>query len=281
MRVLIIDDEEDTRSIFSMSLGLLGGAEVIEAQNGPAGIDVAARENPDVIILDLLMPGMDGSQTFLALKNRPDTSKIPVIFMTVKGMFSEFDRLKSMGALAVIAKPFDPTTLTQQIKNILTTNGFDPENQDNFAGESNDFSAVSNDFQAQANTSPNQANGSPTQLSSPPTQSSSFPAQSNSFQAQSRNFSVESKNLSAGAKNFSAELNNVAAESDPSAATGEMIIRGETNQPSGSVEVASIKRKSVSSAAKPRKSGRGVRGKISRPERIAQRIIAKRKPRKR
>ncbi len=65
MRVLIIDDEEDTRSIFSMSLGLLGGAEVIEAGNGPAGIAVAARENPDVIILDLLMPGMDGSPSFL------------------------------------------------------------------------------------------------------------------------------------------------------------------------------------------------------------------------
>jgi CheY-like chemotaxis protein len=211
MRVLIIDDEEDTRSIFSMSLGLLGGAEVIEAGNGPAGIDVAARENPDVIILDLLMPGMDGSQTFLALKNHPNTSKIPVIFMTVKGMFSEFDTLKSMGALAVIAKPFDPTTLTQQIKNNLTTNGFQPESGDDFSGE----------------------------------------------------------------------LNIVATESDPSASAGEMIRSDETNQPSGLVEATSIKRKPANSAAKPKKYGKGRRGIKSRPARIAQRIIAKQKPRRR
>jgi CheY-like chemotaxis protein len=265
MRVLIIDDEEDTRSIFSMSLGLLGGAEVIEAQNGLTGIDVAARENPDVIILDLLMPGMDGSQTFLALKNRPDTSKIPVIFMTVKGMFSEFDRLKSMGALAVIAKPFDPTTLTQQIKNILTTNGFDPENQDNFAGESNGFSAVT------SNSSVNAHN---------PVEAKNVSAQPSNVSAQSSHFSSDSRNHLVGAKNFSGELNNVAVESDPSASTGEMIISGETNEPSGSVEVASIKRTPASSAATPKKLGRGISSKISRPERIAARIIAKKKLRR-
>ena len=124
MRVLIIDDEEDTRSIFSMSLGLLGGAEVIEAASGPAGIAKAAEEKPDVIILDLLMPDMDGTATFLNLKQCPDTENIPVIFMTVKGMFSEFDALKNLGALAVIAKPFDPTTLTNQIRSILNANGY-------------------------------------------------------------------------------------------------------------------------------------------------------------
>jgi two-component system OmpR family response regulator len=257
MRVLIIDDEEDTRSIFSMSLGLLGGAEVIEATNGPAGIAVAARENPDVIILDLLMPGMDGSQTFLELKTRPDTSRIPVIFMTVKGMFSEFDRLKSMGALAVISKPFDPLTLTQQIKNILTTNGFQPEERDNFAGETNQLSAVP---------------------SAPP---NNLSAQSSTFSTEAKNSATEAKNFPVEGKNFSAELNNVAARSDPSASTGEMIISDGTNQRSGSVEAASIKRRLASSAAKPKKSGRGARGKTTRPVRIAQRIIAKKKPRKR
>ena len=264
MRVLIIDDEEDTRSIFSMSLGLLGGAEVIEATNGPAGIDVAARENPDVIILDLLMPGMDGSQTFLALKNRPDTSQIPVIFMTVKGMFSEFDRLKSMGALAVISKPFDPTTLTQQIKNILTTNGFQPEDRDNLDCETNQLSAV--------------PSAPPNNLSA---QLSTFSTEAKNFPVEAKDFLVEAKNFPVEAKNFSAEMNNVAARSDPSASTGEMIISDGTNQRSGSVEAASIKRKLASSAAKPKKSGRDARGKTSRPVRIAQRIIAKKKPRRR
>lgn len=124
MRVLIIDDEEDTRSIFSMSLNLLGGAEVVEAESGPRGLLKAAEEKPDVIVLDLLMPEMDGTATFYGLKQNPATRHIPVIFMTVKGMFSEFDALKALGALAVIAKPFDPTTLTEQIKKILTVNGY-------------------------------------------------------------------------------------------------------------------------------------------------------------
>ena len=124
MRVLIIDDEEDTRSIFSMSLNLLGGAEVVEAESGARGLVKAAEEKPDVIVLDLLMPEMDGTATFYGLKQNPVTRHIPVIFMTVKGMFSEFDALKALGALAVITKPFDPTTLMDQIKKILTANGY-------------------------------------------------------------------------------------------------------------------------------------------------------------
>ena len=124
MRVLIIDDEEDTRSIFNMSLSLLGGAKVMEARSGSEGIVKAAEEKPDVIILDLLMPDMDGTETFLALKSLEDTKQIPVIFMTVKGMFTDFEKMKSLGALAVIAKPFDPTSVTQSIKNILAANGY-------------------------------------------------------------------------------------------------------------------------------------------------------------
>lgn len=122
MKILIIDDEEDTRSIASMSLGLLGGAEVVEAADGAAGIEMAAAEKPDVIILDLMMPGMDGKETFHGLKDNSETENIPVIFMTTKGMFDGFDALKSKGALAVITKPFDPVNLTSQITEILEGN---------------------------------------------------------------------------------------------------------------------------------------------------------------
>jgi hypothetical protein len=173
--------------------------------------------------------------------------------MTVKGMFSEFDKLKSMGALAVIAKPFDPTTLTQQIKNILTTNGFQPEDRANFAGESNELSFAPNNF----------------------------PAQSSSFSAEAMKSPVEAVKSPVDAKNFSSELNKVATRCDPSASTSEMIISDGTNQPSGSVETASIKWRLASSAAKSMKSGRGARGKTSRPVRIAQRIIARKKLRRR
>ena len=65
------------------------------------------------------MPGMDGSETFKSLKKNPITERIPVIFLTVQGMFEEFDNLRAMGALAVLTKPFDPTLLTSQITEIL------------------------------------------------------------------------------------------------------------------------------------------------------------------
>jgi len=123
MKVLIIDDEEDTRSIASMCLTMIGGADVIEAASGSEGLEKAAEESPDVIILDLIMPGMDGVATFKNLRDNPKTVDIPVIFLTVKGMFSEFDRLKSMGALAVLTKPFDPEQLTNQIREILAAAG--------------------------------------------------------------------------------------------------------------------------------------------------------------
>jgi CheY-like chemotaxis protein len=122
MKILIIDDEEDMRSIASMSLGLLGGAEVVEAASGPEGLRKAAEELPDVIILDLIMPDMDGAQTLANLRKNPRTEAIPVIFLTIKGMFEEFDKLKSLGALAVLTKPFDPTRLTSQIIQILNEN---------------------------------------------------------------------------------------------------------------------------------------------------------------
>jgi CheY-like chemotaxis protein len=123
LKVLIIDDEEDTRSIASMSLGLLGGHDVVEAGSGQEGIERAAAEKPDVILLDLLMPGMDGAETLTKLRKNPDTTKIPVIFLTVKGRFAEFDQLKQLGALAVLNKPFDPTLLSGQIFEILKAKG--------------------------------------------------------------------------------------------------------------------------------------------------------------
>lgn len=121
MKVLIIDDEEDTRSICSMSLGLIGGADVVEAASGIEGLEKAAAEKPDVIILDYLMPGMDGAETLTNLRKNPVTQDIPVIFLTVRGRFDDFDRLKKLGALAVLTKPFDPQTLTDEIKEILAS----------------------------------------------------------------------------------------------------------------------------------------------------------------
>lgn len=123
MKVLIIDDEEDFRTVASSCLGLLAGAEVIEAGSGQEGIDLACAEKPDVILMDLCMPGMDGTQTLTNLRKHSEVSDVPVIFCTTVGMFEQFEEMKKIGALAVITKPFDPLRLGDQINSILTTAG--------------------------------------------------------------------------------------------------------------------------------------------------------------
>ena len=119
MRVLIIDDEEDFRAIAGTCLGILGGVTVSEAENGQVGLEMAAEVKPDVILLDQIMPDMDGITTLHELRKNPSTENIPVIFMTTKGMFDEFEEMKKLGALAVITKPFDPEKLADQIRKIL------------------------------------------------------------------------------------------------------------------------------------------------------------------
>ena len=119
MKVLIIDDEEDTRSIASLSLSLLGGIEVVEAESGQEGIAKAQKERPDAILLDMMMPVMDGENTLSLLQKTNGTQDIPVIFLTAKAMTSEIERLKRMGAAGVLTKPFDPEVLASQVKEIL------------------------------------------------------------------------------------------------------------------------------------------------------------------
>jgi CheY-like chemotaxis protein len=128
MKVLIIDDEEDFRTVASTCLGLLSGADVVEAASGTEGLAKAVSEQPDVILLDLMMPGMDGQETLANLRQNPSTMEVPVIFCTTKGMFDGFEEMKKLGALAVITKPFDPAKLGSQIEDILKTAGkLDPD----------------------------------------------------------------------------------------------------------------------------------------------------------
>jgi CheY-like chemotaxis protein len=122
VKVLIIDDEEDIRSVAALSLGLLGGVEVVEAGSGMLGITMAATEKPDVILLDMNMPVMDGPATLKMLRETPATSAIPVIFLTARAMKNEMDSAKQMGAKGVLTKPFDPTALAAQVRAILESN---------------------------------------------------------------------------------------------------------------------------------------------------------------
>jgi CheY-like chemotaxis protein len=121
MKVLIIDDEDDIRMISRLSLGRIGGMDVVEASSGVDGLTKAESEKPDAILLDVMMPLMDGPTMLGKLRENPATSAIPVVFLTAKAMASEIERLKSLGAAGVLTKPFDPMTLAEQFKTVLAS----------------------------------------------------------------------------------------------------------------------------------------------------------------
>ncbi|MBN4059360.1 response regulator [Dehalococcoides mccartyi] len=121
-RVLLVDDEPHIREIIGTTLELIGGWEVIVAENGAQAIEVARTHSPDLILLDVMMPDMDGPTTLGNLREDDATKHIPVIFITAKVRQSDIDRFMGMGALGVIAKPFDPMTLTGYIEQLLWNN---------------------------------------------------------------------------------------------------------------------------------------------------------------
>ena len=117
--VLVIDDEDDIRQVVSLSLELTEGWTVQEEHAGLPGAARALASRPDVILLDVMMPGMDGPSTLLALQSAPVTASIPVIFLTAKVQVSDRERFMHLGARGIIQKPFDPLTLGAQIRDIL------------------------------------------------------------------------------------------------------------------------------------------------------------------
>jgi CheY-like chemotaxis protein len=115
-KILLIDDEEDIRTVAQMSLQAVGGFEVLLASGGEEGLKISAREKPDLILLDAMMPGLDGPGTLKRLKSDPECVDIPVVFLTAKAQQMELNELKEMGAEGVLTKPFDPMTLPDQIR---------------------------------------------------------------------------------------------------------------------------------------------------------------------
>ncbi len=118
-RILIIDDEDDIRLVAGMSLETVAGWDVLLASSGKQGIERAATEHPDAILLDVMMPEMDGPTTLLKLKASGTTSQIPVLLLTAKVQGSDQVRFAEMGVAAILFKPFDPLTLARQISAAL------------------------------------------------------------------------------------------------------------------------------------------------------------------
>jgi two-component system, OmpR family, alkaline phosphatase synthesis response regulator PhoP len=118
-RVLIIDDEETIQTVVKFGIKLAAGWEVLTASSGPQGIQTAQSEMLDVILLDVMMPDMDGIATFQALQTHPETEQIPVIFLTAKAQTAEKSQFNDLGVSGIITKPFNSLDLPGQITKIL------------------------------------------------------------------------------------------------------------------------------------------------------------------
>jgi CheY-like chemotaxis protein len=118
-RILIIDDEADIREVTALSLETIAGWQVILAPSGAQGIRRASLEQPDAILLDVMMPDIDGPTTYQILKQNGNTAHIPVLLLTAKVQGQDRRKLDELGAAAILSKPFDPLTLADQISEIL------------------------------------------------------------------------------------------------------------------------------------------------------------------
>lgn len=117
-KVMMVDDEPHIRRIGELSLRGVGKWQVVLAGSGKEAIELARREQPDVILLDVMMPGMDGPATLAELRATSETASIPVIFLTAKAQRHEVERYRQLGAAGVLTKPFDPMTLPDDVRAI-------------------------------------------------------------------------------------------------------------------------------------------------------------------
>ena len=121
-RILIVDDEADIREVAQVSLELVGQFEVLTAGCGRDAIARARADRPDAILLDVMMPDMDGPTTLAQLQSDPATRDIPVVFLTAKAQTAERTRLAELGAAGILTKPFDPLRLAADVSAALNWN---------------------------------------------------------------------------------------------------------------------------------------------------------------
>ncbi len=117
-RILFVEDDSDIQSVARLALVAVGKFTVEICSSGAAALETAPTFVPDLILLDVMMPGMDGPSTLKALRQLPETAEIPVIFMTAKVQTHEVARYKELGAVDVIAKPFEPMTLSTTVRSM-------------------------------------------------------------------------------------------------------------------------------------------------------------------
>ena len=117
-RILYVEDEPDIQAVAQIALENVGGFTIKVCQHGQQALAEAAAFKPDLLLLDVMMPDMDGPTTLIELHKQPELANIPAIFMTAKVQPQEVAQLRTLGAVDVITKPFDPMTLSDQIRKI-------------------------------------------------------------------------------------------------------------------------------------------------------------------
>ena len=121
LRILLIEDDPDIQKMVQLSLKYQGGHQVSVASGGKEGLAKAIAEMPDLILLDVMMPEMDGYETCRRLKADPATAQIPVVFLSARAQQSEIQKGRDLGAVGYLVKPFDPMNLSSQLEAILKT----------------------------------------------------------------------------------------------------------------------------------------------------------------
>ncbi len=117
-RVLVVDDEAPIRLLCRVNLEA-EGMEVLEAGDGPSGLETARRERPDVVLLDVMMPGLDGWRVAEELLEDPATSGIPIVFLTARAELRDRTRGLDLGGLDYVTKPFNPVDLARLIRDVI------------------------------------------------------------------------------------------------------------------------------------------------------------------
>ncbi len=119
IRVLYVDDEPDIREIAQLALSLDPELEVRAAASGSEALLLIDSWTPDIVLLDVMMPGLDGPSTLARLRENPPTAELPVVFITARAQSQEIQNFATLDARGVIAKPFDPMSLAQQVRAFL------------------------------------------------------------------------------------------------------------------------------------------------------------------
>ncbi len=116
-RVVVVDDDPDLRKLVKLTLEFTAGWEVTTAADGTEGIDVIRSLKPDLAVVDVMMPGMDGYEVCRRLKQDPETAGIPLVFLTARKELAE-EAAEEVGALGVVVKPFEPDELAERLRDL-------------------------------------------------------------------------------------------------------------------------------------------------------------------